>query len=67
MTALNFIKDHWPEFVLGILTLLGAGIVIKKRSNRQSGSSSYTNQSGAHAKGDIVGRDKIVGREDRTH
>ena len=42
-----------------LIAALIAGTVIASRINKQSGSSNRTDQSGASAKGDVVGRDKI--------
>lgn len=60
--VIDFIRAHWAELLLALIGLIAGGLVIKRWSNRQSGSSTYADQSGAQAQGDIVGRDKIIGQ-----
>lgn len=60
----GFISNHWIEILAAVAALVGGGIVWRWISHRQSGSSSYSDQSGSIAGGDIVGRDKITSRSE---
>lgn len=60
----TFLTEHWLEIVIALLGVLGGGIILKRISHRQSGASNYVDQSGVNAKGDVVGRDKTVLRDE---
>ena len=62
-SAATFFSENWEIILTAVITVIGGGIFLKWRSHRQTGSSSYSDQRNAHAKGDIVGRDKVVGRD----
>ena len=57
-SVIKFVMDN-ILWVGPIVAALLAGTIIASRINKQSGSSNRVDQSGASAKGDIVGRDKI--------
>ena len=57
-SVIQFVMDN-IEWVGPIVAALLAGATIASRINKQSGSSNRVDQSGASAKGDVVGRDKI--------
>jgi putative exporter of polyketide antibiotics len=61
----TFIADHWEPLLAAAVAVIGGGVAWRWRSHRQSGSSSFSDQRNARAGGDVVGRDKIVGRDDR--
>lgn len=56
--VIQFILDN-IVWIGPIVAALLAGTIIASRINKQSGSSNRVDQSGASAKGDIVGRDKL--------
>lgn len=56
--AIQFLLDN-IAWIGPLIAALLAGTIIASRINKQSGSSNRVDQSGASAKGDIVGRDKI--------
>jgi hypothetical protein len=61
----QFLSQHFSEilsFIGGLVTGGAGGSLLTlriKRENRVSGHGTMTNQSGASAGGDIVGRDKV--------
>jgi hypothetical protein len=55
--AIQFVVDN-IAWIGPLLAVLVGGTIIASRINKQSGSSNRVDQSGASAKGDIVGRDK---------
>jgi hypothetical protein len=60
----TFFAEHSLEILLGVLGLLGGGIVLKRFTHRQSGSSNFVDQSNVRTRGDVVGRDKIGSRDE---
>jgi putative exporter of polyketide antibiotics len=59
-----FISEHWEVTVAAVLAAVCGGLVLRYRSHRQTGSSSFSDQRGAEAGGDVVGRDKVTRIDD---
>ncbi len=57
---LSFIQQHWGAIASALVALVGAGLVIRLKWVRSGRDTTIVNQKGAIAKGDVVGRDKIV-------
>jgi hypothetical protein len=60
----NFLRENWMELLLGLAGLVASGFVIRMFWHRQSGSSNYVDQRNVRTRGDVVGRDKVVGRDE---
>jgi hypothetical protein len=56
----SFLSQHWQVILAAVIAIIGGGLVLRWRTHRQSGSSSYADQSNATAGGDVVGRDKVT-------
>lgn len=56
----SFLSQHWEVILAAIVAIIGGGVVLRWRSHRQGGSSSYADQRNATAGGDVVGRDKVT-------
>lgn len=57
---LTFIQQHWGTIAAALAALVGAGFVVRLLWARSGRDTTIVNQKGATAKGDVVGRDKIV-------
>lgn len=57
---LEFVRQNWTAVAGVIGALLAGGFVIKLMWARSGRDTNIVNQKGASAKGDVVGRDKIV-------
>lgn len=57
---LAFVRQDWTVIASAIGALLASGFVIKLMWARSGRDTNIVNQKGASAKGDVVGRDKIV-------
>lgn len=60
-----FIAEHWEALLAAAVAIIGGGVAWRWRSHRQADNSSFSDQRNARAGGDLVGRDKIIGRDDR--
>ncbi|MEQ1521460.1 MAG: hypothetical protein ABL936_09350 [Aestuariivirga sp.] len=56
----TFLTENWKIILTALIAVVGGGFIWKYVSQKLSGSGSISNQSGAKAGGDIVGRDKIT-------
>jgi hypothetical protein len=61
---INFVVSHWVAITAAIAAALAGGVVIKRLWHRQSGSSNYADQRNVRTRGDVVGRDKNVGKDE---
>lgn len=57
-----FIAENWPKIVAALVLLIGGGFVWKRVAH--SGSSNYVDQRNVNTRGDVVGRDKIVSKDE---
>jgi len=57
---LAFLKDHIWELLGALGAVIAGGLAIRLILNRVGKRANLVDQSGANAKGDIVGRDKIT-------
>ncbi|TYL90746.1 hypothetical protein FXB40_32180 [Bradyrhizobium rifense] len=62
---MDVIKDHLSEIISFAAGLAGGSFLTFKftRTTRVSDAGNLVNQSGATAGGDVVGRDKLAGRD----
>ena len=57
---IEFVRQNWTAIAGVIGTLLAGGFAIKLMWARSGRDTNIVNQRGASAKGDVVGRDKII-------
>ena len=60
-----FVAEHSEALLAAAVAIIGGGVAWRWRSHRQAGNSSFSDQRNARAGGDLVGRDKIIGRDNR--
>ena len=58
---IDFLRENWAAILAAVGALIAGGVIVRMVRARSGRDSTITNQSGATAQGDIVGRDKITG------